>query len=576
MKIHPSRTLSSLGSLAALALLALAVGSTVGACGDEPAPEPDAGVVDAGDEASEIDLEAATPEQKKALANPLHIAHLEAEEEPAKCRDCHQIKGHEPTEPGYGCKDCHDDLKSAMHSNLADPAARECMTCHFEWMEKDIDPWTCQGCHTKIDDPPELKVEIPKAPVVQVHAEEACNSCHLAHGDERIELGACLECHEEQTSTHHADELSDPAQCAECHESHDRAEVAKTMCVDCHLEDVPTRTALFEGHDDCVSCHAPHDQDGIIECQSCHEDTRTVGMREHPEHADCGSCHNPHQVSQSPEASCVGCHEDVSVQHPEDEDHGTCVGCHPSHPFRGRLVIAKQCTACHDEAQTETSFHSGETCGDCHQPHGFDLSNAGNVLCSECHLDGMLSRVESAAQTIVVNPIDEHSNCDECHIDAAHEPLKQVEACATCHEPVAQSMTAGHEDCGECHLPHEATVETTCKDCHEPKWTSRHETDGTNCEECHRAHGPEGVAEPVACVTCHDEKLPLLHQHEEHQNCADCHDFHDRGPQRQRSTCLGACHADMVDHEPSAVSCVGCHPFEVDVPNWLRVEETEQ
>jgi len=31
-----------------------------------------------------------------------------------------------------------------------------------------------------------------------------------------------------------------------------------------------------------------------------------------------------------------------------------------------------------------------------------------------------------------------------------------------------------------------------------------------------------------------------------------------------------------VDHEPSAVSCVGCHPFETDVPDWLRVEETEQ
>jgi len=552
--------------LAAVASLAL----MVSACGEEaakaPAPAPEKKVTP-----TVIDPSDPTPEQKKALANPLHTAHLEDEEEPSKCRDCHQIKGKEPVDPGHRCMRCHEELQSAMHNSVANDQARECMTCH-EWLEEDVEPWACQGCHTNATDVPKPTVEVPEATKIVVHAEEACNTCHLPHGEEAIELGECLECHEEQTSNHHP-ELGDPGQCAECHLSHEPAKAAYALCADCHRQDVNANVALFEGHDDCQACHQPHEPSGVVACQSCHEDTRTVGMRTTPEHRDCTSCHDPHRVERSPQASCVGCHEDVQLQHPEDETDGTCVGCHPSHPFRGRLVLAKDCTTCHEEAQTETSFHSGQTCGGCHQPHGFNLTEAGSELCSDCHLS---SAPGVAPSSVEVQPIADHSACLDCHVDSAHEPTKEKAACGTCHETQIQTMTPGHEVCGDCHMPHEGTVETTCQSCHEDKWTSRHETDGQNCEECHRSHGPEGPAEPQACVTCHDQELPLMHQHAEHQNCADCHDFHDRGPQRARSTCLSACHQDMLDHEPDAVSCVGCHPFEEQVPDWLRVEETDQ
>lgn len=548
----------------------LALMLTVG-CGDQAPPTPDAAPEKA--KPKYIDPTAATPEQEKALANPLHVAHLEDEEEPSKCRDCHQIKGKEPVDPGHRCMRCHDELKSAMHNSVANEEARECQTCH-EWLEEDIEPWACQGCHTNATDVPKPTVEVPDATKIVVHAEEACNTCHLPHGDEAIKLGECLECHEEQTSSHHP-ELGDPGQCAECHQSHEPAKAAYALCADCHRNDVNTRVALFEGHDDCQSCHQPHERNGVVACQSCHEDVRTVGMRTTPEHRDCTSCHNPHQVTRSPQASCIGCHEDVQVQHPEDEKDGTCVGCHPSHPFRGRLVLAKECSTCHEEAATETSFHSGESCGDCHRPHGFSLESAGQQLCSDCHLKDAPRPEGIEASTIQVQPIEDHSNCIECHVDSAHEPTKQTSDCGTCHEPQVQTMTPGHEACADCHMPHEGTVETTCKSCHEDKWTSRHVTDGQNCEQCHRSHGPEGPAEPQACRTCHEEALPLLHQHAEHQNCADCHDFHDKGPQRARSTCLGSCHQDLLDHEPDAVSCVGCHPFENDVPDWLRVEEVQ-
>ncbi|NJK89389.1 MAG: hypothetical protein HC923_08270, partial [Myxococcales bacterium] len=195
----------------------------------------------------------------------------------------------------------------------------------------------------------------------------------------------------------------------------------------------------------------------------------------------------------------------------------------------------------------------------------------------DCHVEATLTEATRAraAAPPVVRTIEDHSRCADCHTQGNHQPLAELQACGECHEPVVTSMTKGHEDCNACHLPHEGTVEKTCNDCHEEKYQSRHVTDGATCDSCHRSHGPEGVAEPKACVSCHDQPLPLLHQHEEHQQCSDCHEFHDRNPQRSRSTCVSACHQDLLDHEPQAVSCVGCHPFELDVPDWLRVEPVE-
>jgi len=543
-------------------------------CGDSPeAPVLSAPVPDASQELS-LDMSEATPKQKKALANPLHDAHLEDEEEPSKCRDCHRIEGHEPVKPASRCLDCHEELADGVHSEVETATARACLTCH-EFMAPEIDPWTCHGCHTDVADAPEPKHDLPGAPMVSVHSEEACETCHLPHGEDRILLASCLECHDEQTSTHHETELSDPAQCAECHESHDPAERARSECASCHRGDVTATTALFDGHDGCLSCHAPHEIPEIVACSSCHEGQETSGMHTAPAHADCTSCHDPHRVSNSPEASCIRCHDEADVDHPEDSKHGTCVGCHPSHPIEGRHLSPRKCTSCHREASSETEFHLGERCTTCHEPHDFVLEGPEKRVCDDCHLEGASQTVrgESRTERILVEPIADHSLCSDCHVEANHDPSRKTEPCGTCHSEQIETMTAGHETCGECHRPHEATIETTCKDCHEQKWTSRHTTDGRDCDSCHRSHGPDGPAEPKACDTCHDESLPLLHQHEGHSDCADCHDFHDRVADRARSACLSACHQDLTDHEPEAKSCVGCHPFETGTGEWTRVKE---
>lgn len=534
------------------------------ACGEHPETS-EAIRVDAGAEPKP------TADQEKALANELHKVHLESEEEQIKCRECHRIEGHEKPEITHRCLGCHEDNESAVHAAVKSPEAHECLTCH-EFYNANVDAWACATCHTEVVGLPEPSLQLPNAPIVQIHAEETCQSCHAPHGDSPLDPKPCAECHEHEdmTSNHNSKKLSDPDQCLECHGGHEKASRAKQECATCHVRDVP-RSARFEGHDTCMTCHTPHDDSAANRCQSCHEDQRTFGAREHPEHRDCQSCHDPHQVMKSPSSQCAGCHEDVKAEHPIHEELGDCAGCHPSHPFRGRLVAAKECVVCHEEAPTETSFHSGEACASCHMPHEFILVQD-EQLCRTCHT-ATTNEPPSIARPTQVGTAKGHETCRDCHLKAHHEPSKERAACRTCHGVQHETVTPGHETCVDCHEPHEGEVSTTCRDCHEAQFTSRHVTDGKDCAQCHRSHGPDGPGAPISCESCHQEKLPLLHGKEGHGECADCHDFHDRGPQRGRSTCLSACHQDQVNHEPTARSCVGCHPFEVEVPVELRPKD---
>ncbi|MCK6548060.1 hypothetical protein L6R52_19570, partial [Myxococcota bacterium] len=78
---------------------------------------------------------------------------------------------------------------------------------------------------------------------------------------------------------------------------------------------------------------------------------------------------------------------------------------------------------------------------------------------------------------------------------------------------------------------------------------------------CHHPHDAAGATQAPACTDCHTGRLPALHAVAEHRDCARCHDIHEAAPSADRATCT-ACHAAMVDHEPEATSCKGCHPFQ--------------
>jgi hypothetical protein len=544
-------------SLHPLAPLALLTGLAL-ACGEETIP--DAG---APPDAFVPVEQRPTAEQEKALAGALHKRHLEDEKEPAKCRDCHSISGHDKTDPRHRCLSCHEGKRSAVHEKVADKDAKECLTCH-DFFAEVAEPWSCASCHVEGSTPPAWINTLPNAPKVQIHSKEACKSCHSPHGETFLDPGPCLECHEDtKPSNHHAKELTEPKQCLECHGGHVPAKTAGAKCRSCH-EGVPT-AATFEGHDTCMSCHTPHGGRRAKRCQTCHEEQQTLASHKQDAHGECINCHQAHVVTSSPAKKCATCHEKVTPHHPEDPRLGTCAGCHPQHPFDGKLEVARTCAGegCHEVA-SDTAQHGGVACKQCHPKHDFGLKEVGAPLCRSCH-----TAPPKAGKLLLtatrVDPVEGHEKCRDCHVESAHTPKADPAACAKCHEPEVKTMTKGHEACTECHAPHEGKVGKDCQTCHTDKLTGRHKKDLPNCKQCHRSHGPEGTEAPKACTSCHDQALPGLHALKDHNACANCHGFHDKGPRRGRSSCITECHQEQLNHEPAAASCVGCHPFEKKV-----------
>jgi hypothetical protein len=138
-----------------------------------------------------------------------------------------------------------------------------------------------------------------------------------------------------------------------------------------------------------------------------------------------------------------------------------------------------------------------------------------------------------------------------------------ITECKTCHAQEFASAPVGHQACKNCHQPHSGAIaKAACASCHVPEAQSAHGKLATGCANCHRPHGPNGVAAPPACTTCHAVgSLPGLHQKPQHQACRNCHGGHGDAPNAERLACL-TCHADRRNHFPEAPRCANCHLFQ--------------
>lgn len=539
-----------------LLMVALACLSML-ACG-QPTPTSAPKAPDAG--SSQPVEQRPTEEQARALANPLHDKHLKSTEEEIKCRGCHSIEGHEKAEVQSRCVDCHEDNTSKVHENVKDKRATQCLTCH-DFLAEKVNPWSCGHCHVDgVANSSTLK-DLAEAPKVKIHGKEACSSCHVPHGEEPLKADTCIECHEDSGAKHEEEGKKDPQQCMSCHGGHESAKAAQAKCVKCH-DGVPT-AATFEGHDQCTTCHPVHGGKALNNCSSCHKAQHTLGAAKTKDHAKCVSCHPAHVVQSAPPKRCTKCHEEVIKGHPADERLGACAGCHPQHRVQGELTLAGSCAGndCH-VVDGNTAFHAGSDCNDCHPKHDFVLAPPHTAECNRCHGTTRRGVDKNATATRIVT-ITGHDQCEDCHIKGAHTPEAPPKDCKTCHEEQEAQPTKGHENCADCHLSHTGTVQKDCSDCHAMQLDGRHIGKETkDCRECHRPHGPNGPAKPTPCSKCHEGPLPGLHDHKDHGTCDGCHNFHDKGPARGRNLCLEACHETLGDHEPTAPSCVGCHPFE--------------
>jgi hypothetical protein len=174
--------------------------------------------------------------------------------------------------------------------------------------------------------------------------------------------------------------------------------------------------------------------------------------------------------------------------------------------------------------------------------------------CATCH--------ESEAARASMNP--GHRRCVDCHPSDPHAPRTEPRICGDCHRLQWDTSTHGDE-CFTCHDTHSggrAPRAATCLTCHAEKRSRAHTTGSlADCRSCHRTHAPGGVEAPPPCATCHPSaELPGLHATAEHQECRRCHTPHESAARRDRHGCL-SCHAAQTAHEPTAATCLECHPF---------------
>ena len=231
----------------------------------------------------------------------------------------------------------------------------------------------------------------------------------------------------------------------------------------------------------------------------------------------------------------------LATPHANLEGMKNCTQCHAL----GKGVEADKCLACHtllaERITAGKGLHAGAdhaNCVSCHsEHHGADYALV--------HWEGGEANFDHAAAGFTLEGAHAALKCRQCHReDKIANPAR---------------LTAAHKDLDRSFLG----LGTACLDCHTEKLVSRHKKDETkDCLQCHRSHGPKGTEAPKACVSCHDKPLPGLHDIKDHKDCANCHGFHDKGPRRGRSSCITECHQDQLNHEPTANSCVGCHPFE--------------
>jgi hypothetical protein len=356
---------------------------------------------------------------------------------PKTCDTCHgtrawvpaEYQGHDAYWPLVGkhaaaaCESCHV-------GGVFAGTPTTCVACHAANYDATTDPdhdatglpTGCAVCHTAAGWVPSQFDHAVAWPLVEAHADAACESCHA---------GAVY---------------ADPARvCVNCHQAAYDDAVAPdhvgagfpTTCETCHGQtawkpasfDHDTIWALSGAHQlaTCESCHKGGVYAGTPRlCEGCHEaDYQTAN---NPDHVDagfpktCDTCHG--QTAWTPAAfdhdlawpltgahvaaACEGCHADgVYAGTPK-----LCNGCHsddyakttnPSHP---NLKLSTTCETCHSTAawrpaefpksvhdklfRLSGGKHKAFGCADCHKtPEWSDW------ICVSCHTgDHALSKMD--------------------------------------------------------------------------------------------------------------------------------------------------------------------------------------
>ncbi|HEY2379594.1 MAG TPA: cytochrome c3 family protein [Terriglobia bacterium] len=345
------------------------------------------------------------------------------------------------------CSFCHVAEKEGSLV-LQRPGHDQCMTCHSEAFDKDLNPKICAQCHTAF--PPTGSDDLLPFPRYKGSRTILFEFSHNQHVDSQARI--------------------------------DTKTGFRADCTFCHKFDAEGKFAMFPNHDQCAACHSkpgikPQLTSALSAegCRGCH----TPEEIENPSFTEARRFAGPHQTT-------TGKYVDINFAHVthfrvKDQFNLNCTTCHyaiPNSTSIANLTLPKMidCVQCHDTARV---------------PSESRMSN-----CKTCHQDtASLNAAVPNSHTRNVKP-DFHTEAFRLHHE--EEAAAPGATCFVCHQHV-QSSAMGAVQCDSCHQAMKPASHTSrWKDDLHGQYAAM---DRTTCTVCHRAS---------YCSDCHNE-LPRSH-----------------------------------------------------------------
>jgi hypothetical protein len=291
----------------------------------------------------------------------------------------------------------------------------------------------------------------------------------------------------------------------------------------------------------------------------------------------------------------------------------TCLDCHSDEELTMEGADGKEVSIFVDEAKLKASVHMDNQCADCHEDltvdHPDDEKPAAPVNCASCHEETGEEFSTSVHGSPRANGMEIAATCITCHT-GAHEmvPVKHLDSpvskfnlpqlCGICHEDEKKAHELGlkrHDaiahfrdsihgqslfkkglifapSCNDCHGVHDikpgadvtsrtnkARISETCTTCHKGvekiyaksapgELLAKRDPDAPVCTDCHTAHDIERPSNAhfkansdQSCGKCHQDRLEKDHETYHGKAmalgmanvapdvaaCYDCHGHHD-------------------------------------------------
>jgi len=212
--------------------------------------------------------------------------------------------------------------------------------------------------------------------------------------------------------------------------------------------------------------------------------------------------------------TCISCHADVTIQHPDDDKLLKPVNCATCHKPQTESYGASVHGLAHAAGQTEAA-----NCQDCHDSH--EILSAGSPLsplyftrqaetCGACHPKEARDFAASVHGQAVAAGKRDAPTCTDCHSEHKIEGLK-----------TASNMKISQEVCGRCHsssrmntkynLPQDRVQ--TFFDSYHGLAAQYGSTLAANCGSCHGFHKVLPSADPASTIN----RAHLV------ETCGKCH-----------------------------------------------------